>query len=94
MSGLTPELVDKLDKALAEIVTAGATCDPAAILMAHGVGIVDRDRHRSLVDERVYEGALLRGQRWQRLAVAYLAPREPTAAVWREISRGMACPTG
>lgn len=88
-SDLTPELVTKIDAALAEIMTTGRTCDPVEVLTRHGVGVVDADRLRCLVDERVYEGALLRGRRWMVVALGYLKPALPAAAVWRDVSRGI-----
>jgi len=43
-----------------------ADYDPQAFALAarrHGIGLVDPERHRCWIDERVYEGALWRGHR-------------------------------
>lgn len=83
----TRELIAKLDRALAEIIEAGADCDPASILAANGVGVVDLSRQRCLVDENVYAGALHRGRRWERIALGYISPLLPGKLIWQELSK-------
>ncbi|WP_428673633.1 hypothetical protein [Reyranella sp.] len=58
----TAELLAKLGRWADD---AGVVKTPeriAASLREHGIGIVDIDRHRHLIDERVYESALLRAR--------------------------------
>ncbi len=92
---LTPELLPRVEAAWSEVAAAGiaGVKDESfamvivRIFRAHDIGLVDPERQRCLVDERVYEGVLHRSHRWERLALAYMAPRDPGAAVWREITR-------
>lgn len=101
MTEVTPELLARIEAAWAEACAAGiaGVRDESfatvivRLFRAHGIGLVDPGRQRFLVDERVYQGALWRGQRWQRLATAWLSKqRQPAAEVWRELVRGMVPP--
>ena len=62
---LTPELDQRVERLLKDWratgrAPGGAAQDFARLARELGVGIVDPARHRSWVDERVYEGVLLR----------------------------------
>jgi hypothetical protein len=85
---LTPELLAKLGPAIAEAaVRTGTGADAAAVLRRHGIGVVDLDRQRCVIDERVYEGALFRARRWERLALPFLSPLLPAETTWQELSK-------
>jgi hypothetical protein len=87
---LAPELAERLKQLLVEF--GGAHIDPQTVAHAFrkkGLALIDPDRQRALIDERVYEGALWRGHRWQRLAEAYQRSRLPDADTWRFISGGL-----
>jgi hypothetical protein len=76
----TRKLLDKLEELLADACGMDVRMFAAE---AHrmGIGLVDLDRQRCLIDERVYESALHRG----RVGAAYLNPREPSAATWQAL---------
>ncbi len=83
---LTPELEAKLERFARRIadhaeVAALGVIDLLQDAKDLGIGLVDADRQRSLVDERVYESALHRG----RVGRRYLSPRQPEPAVWRSL---------
>lgn len=74
----TSELLARLGRWSAE---AGVRTTPEALalgLRAHGIGVVDLDRVRHLIDERVYESALLRARQAEERAMAPLAPPPAT----------------
>lgn len=74
----TPELLARLGRWSAE---AGVRATPEALalgLRAHGIGVVDLDRVRHLIDERVYESALLRARQAETALATSLAPSAAT----------------
>lgn len=77
---LTPELEGKLADLLSidRHILLVETRRFVQFAHQHGVGVVDLDRTRCVIDERVYESALHRG----RVGAAYLTPRQPPAEVW------------
>lgn len=85
---LTPELLEKLGVAGSCLSINAEMIELTAprlvrILRENGIGVVDLDRHRCTIDERVYESALHRG----RVGRAYLTPRRPSAKTWRDLKR-------
>ncbi|WP_425065577.1 hypothetical protein [Reyranella sp.] len=69
MTDAPPLLTDEMDARVERLLKdwratgrapGGAAQDFARMARELGVGIVDPTRHRSWIDERVYEGALLR----------------------------------
>ena len=53
-----------------------------------GIGLVDTDRQRHWIDERVYEGALHRGHRWQAELEVWTGQLHPRPAIWRGLCAG------
>lgn len=58
----TPELLAKLGRWKANAWPVRTPAEIAISLREAGIGIVDLDRTRHLIDERVYESALLRAR--------------------------------
>jgi hypothetical protein len=79
-AGMTDGLTARLDAALAEIVSAGADCDPAAIISAHGITLVEISRTTFLIDQRVHEGVLWRLNNHLRRHPAH---RLPAPEIWK-----------
>jgi hypothetical protein len=67
---ITDELAERVDRLLNDIAKGKRPAVQAFALRAReiGVGLVDPDRHRCLIDETIYAGALFRARRWQELA--------------------------
>lgn len=84
---LTPELEGKLADLLSidRNILLVETRRFVQLAHQHGIGVVDLDRQRCLIDERVYEGALHRG----RVGRLFLTQRHPPAEVWRDVQRSL-----
>ncbi|MFO1081910.1 MAG: hypothetical protein U1E23_14925 [Reyranellaceae bacterium] len=72
---ITSELARRLGALLVELGVSLEARAFAELARRHGVGLVDIDRHRSLIDMSVYSGALYRGRRWRAIAEARRCPR-------------------
>ena len=84
---ITAELARRLETLLAELGVGLKAQAFAELARRHGVGLVDVDRQRSLIDMAVYSGALYRGRRWRAIAEARRCPRceGPATAVVRTL---------
>jgi hypothetical protein len=81
-----PALLAKLERWLEDTaVERMLTTAVIRSLREAGIGLVDLDRQRCVVDERVYESALRRG----RVGALFLNHRLPSADVWRHVSRNL-----
>jgi len=72
ISVVTDEVADRLRDFVDSIVTlrdgAYGGHELVQLLRRHGLVVIDPMRHRSLIDETVYAGALYRSRHWQDLA--------------------------
>ena len=88
---LTAELEAKLERLAFYLDHAGGGISVSELLQGAaepGIGLVDTDRQRHWIDERVYEGALHRGHRWQAELEVWTGQLHPRPAIWRALCQG------
>jgi hypothetical protein len=75
---ITNELATKLNRFFADLgLQLPDAQHVAGVLRARGIGLLDVERHRAMVDEKVYAGACWRANHWRVLAEA----REPVPMI-------------
>lgn len=80
---VTAELLAKLAAVLEQPHIGVGPVEFVARARDAGIGLVDLDRQRCLIDERVYESALNRMRLWSGRALRWEQPAEIEPRVWR-----------